>query len=592
MPIAAALAVGVVVQAGTPGQAGAQTPHTVDEVALAQPRLYVPDRGAVALPHPLSTADAERLRRAFAAQQEGAFDQAMTLQAAVTNPLLIPSLLADRYFRWPDRVSQGELQDWLSHNADLPDAPAIRALLQAQLPRGATLPPLAASPLVWNEEDPEEAPTAEQPGNPAAGRGVRDQLRRGRPDLAAGLLDHSRGVPARQAAELRGEIAQALLASGDDRGALKLAQRAWMQCGGSVALPAFIAGLAQWRLVQPDLAARWFEAASRAAVASPAGRSAASYWAARAHLRNGDHAAWAPWMRRAAAEPRSFYGLLARRALGLGIGFSADTETLSEADVEAVSGTQGGLRAFALLQAGQPERAEAELRLLWPLVRSNPAFGRSLLLVARAAGLQGLAAQLASLEQMHDGMLRDDARYPLPALAPRGGFLLDPALVYGLARVESNFDSMAVSNAGARGLMQVTPSTADFIAGNDGGRAAGQLHEPAYNLQLGQRYLLYLARLDGVGADLIHVLASYNAGPGTLLRWTGEQVAADDPLLFLETIPYPETRRFVRRVLTASWVYAARLHRPAPSLDELAGGAWPGFNTPARHVPTEVAKLN
>jgi soluble lytic murein transglycosylase-like protein len=170
-----------------------------------------------------------------------------------------------------------------------------------------------------------------------------------------------------------------------------------------------------------------------------------------------------------------------------------------------------------------------------------------------------------------------------PALRPAGGFRIDPALVYAVARVESNFNPAAVSAAGARGLMQLMPETAAYIGGG-GYQNVLRLHDPAVNLHLGQKYLAYLAGVDGVGNDLIRVLASYNSGPGLFQRWAASIRDLGDPLLFLEAIPITETRQFVIRALTYTWLYAGRLHVPAPTLDAMAAGSFPPF-TPAAAEP-------
>jgi soluble lytic murein transglycosylase-like protein len=80
-----------------------------------------------------------------------------------------------------------------------------------------------------------------------------------------------------------------------------------------------------------------------------------------------------------------------------------------------------------------------------------------------------------------------------------------------------------------------------------------------------------------VGGDLIRLLAAYNNGPGNLSRWQPAVRHRGDPFLFIESIPVTETRSFVQRVLSYSWIYAARLGLPAPSLDDLAAGRFPRF---------------
>ena len=190
-----------------------------------------------------------------------------------------------------------------------------------------------------------------------------------------------------------------------------------------------------------------------------------------------------------------------------------------------------------------------------------------------------LGAQLAGLAQGADGRPRDLQRFPLPRLQPAQGFRVDPALLYGLARQESNFDPAAISPAGARGLLQVMPATAAYVAGDPSLREEGaaRLHDPGVSLEIGQRYLLQLAGQDNVQGDLIRLLAAYNAGPGNLARWLPTTAHRDDPFLFIEAIPFAETRQYVQRVLAYSWIYASRLGLPAPSLEALVRGAFPRF---------------
>jgi soluble lytic murein transglycosylase-like protein len=191
-----------------------------------------------------------------------------------------------------------------------------------------------------------------------------------------------------------------------------------------------------------------------------------------------------------------------------------------------------------------------------------------------------LATQVASAAQADDGRLRDVSRFPLPNLLPPGGFRIDPALLYGIALQESRFDPGAVSPAGARGLMQIMPATASYVANDPSLRGAGaaRLHEPGFSLDLGQRYIHYLARHEAVGGDLVRLLAAYNAGPGNVQRWQPATAHRADPLLYIESIPIAETRNYVQRVLTFSWIYANRLGLPAPSLDQIAGGNFPTFS--------------
>jgi soluble lytic murein transglycosylase-like protein len=335
-----------------------------------------------------------------------------------------------------------------------------------------------------------------------------------------------------------------------------------------------------------------FEHAWGAEIATSAQRAGAAFWAARAHLRLGDSHAYLDWLARAAEERRTFYGLIASRALGLAAAAEEHgRETLAEADIAAIAAHPSGHRAFALLQIGQTERAEAELRLMWPAAMDSPALARALMLVAEQAGLPNLAAHMADIAQAADGRPRERTRFAIPRLRPAGGFTADPALVYAIARTESNFDPDVVSPAGARGLMQLMPATARYLLGDaDPAEVRRRLDNPAANLELGQRYLNYLSATDIVAGDKIRLLASYNSGPTAFSRWSAAIRDGGDPLLFIEAIPIDHTRAYVPRVLAYTWLYAERLRLPAPSLDELAAGLWPRYGAPdaAPPMPTQL----
>ena len=224
-------------------------------------------------------------------------------------------------------------------------------------------------------------------------------------------------------------------------------------------------------------------------------RAASAFWASRASRRLHDAAATARWLQVAADERLTLHGLLARRILRMDTGILPSGEVCSaQADVDAVAATPEGQRAFALLQIGQTRPGRSGIRGLWPEARTNPAFGRSLLMVAAAAGLTDCAAQMAAALQSRDGHRHDELRFPLPRLRPAGGFSIDPALVYALTRLESNFDAGGdfagrrpradADHAGNRAIHHRRPV---LFAPNG-------CTSPRSNLDIGQRYISYLAR--------------------------------------------------------------------------------------------------
>lgn len=133
---------------------------------------------------------------------------------------------------------------------------------------------------------------------------------------------------------------------------------------------------------------------------------------------------------------------------------------------------------------------------------------------------------------------------------------IDPYFVKGLIRQESMFEAEALSFAGARGLMQIMPATGKTLYARDQHEKPFDeklLFEPDLNIALGIKYLSQLNKRFGNNGT--HILISYNAGPHVLKKWLKRFSDIDDPDVFIESIPYPETRRYVKHVLRNHGVY-------------------------------------
>ncbi|WP_162910403.1 lytic transglycosylase domain-containing protein, partial [Azohydromonas sediminis] len=145
---------------------------------------------------------------------------------------------------------------------------------------------------------------------------------------------------------------------------------------------------------------------------------------------------------------------------------------------------------------------------------------------------------------------------------------LDPALVYGLIRQESRFVTDARSGAGASGLMQVMPATARWVARRLGLTYTPQMIDDLQtNLRLGTTYLRLV--LDDFGGSPALATAAYNAGPGRPRRWRdGPEL---EPAMWAETIPFNETRDYVKKVLSNAAYYAVVLAGEPPSLKARLG---------------------
>lgn len=165
---------------------------------------------------------------------------------------------------------------------------------------------------------------------------------------------------------------------------------------------------------------------------------------------------------------------------------------------------------------------------------------------------------------------------------------LDSALVHGLIRAESAWHPQAISGAGARGLMQVTPDTARRIAGQHGLRYRGSasLLQPDINIEFGTANLSSL--LSQFGNDPVAVLAAYNAGPHVQQRWEQSR-PSNPPDIWVETLPYYETRDYIPRVLAFSVVYDWRLKGSAAPISTRMPGMQTVISPAASATPTQRA---
>jgi soluble lytic murein transglycosylase len=197
----------------------------------------------------------------------------------------------------------------------------------------------------------------------------------------------------------------------------------------------------------------------------------------------------------------------------------------------------------------------AEHDMLAELARDN-GFARTAVRSAKAGIRRGIVAEAA---------------YPLMSLPAeaRGPGRPEPALIHAITRQESEFDPQAVSPVGARGLMQVMPSTAKLVASRLGAPydRSRLTADPAYNVNLGSAYLGEM--IDTFDGSYVMAIAAYNAGPGRprewMTNWGDPRTGEIDVVDWIELIPFEETRNYVMRVMENLQVYRYRLAgKPTP----------------------------
>lgn len=334
----------------------------------------------------------------------------------------------------------------------------------------------------------------------------------------------------------------------------------------------WVAGLAAWRMGDCAAAAAHFgNVASRSSDIELT--AAGHYWAARADTACAHPERVQGRLQTAARLGETFYGLLAQSALGIRR-TPAHLDPLNAEEWSALSRHPNVRAAVALAELGESGLASDLIRHQARIGGSND-HERLLHLAAR---LNLTATQMWLAHNGARGSRTDTHdRYPSPSWRPSRGWRVDPALAFAHALQESNFRPDAVSPAGARGLMQVMPGTGTQMARRGGESVSpGQLLVPSTNLEYGQAYLEYLRDLPSTAGLLPRVIASYNAGPAPIALWN-TRFDQSDPLLFLETIPYWETRGYVPIVLRNYWIYEERPADRSVSRRALVAGMWPRF---------------
>ena len=271
----------------------------------------------------------------------------------------------------------------------------------------------------------------------------------------------------------------------------------------------------------------------------------------------------------------NFYGLLANEELGQKAMVSDKPIAPKPEELAEASNNTGFQHAFRFFELGL--RFEGNREWNWQLRRMNE---RQLLAAAEFARQSNVLDRMVTTADRARVELDFTHRFPSPhddimhtAIQPIG---LDKAWVYGLIRQESRFIKSARSHVGASGLMQIMPATAKYVARKIGMTSftLNNLNDTHTNITLGTQYLNMV--LTNLGGSQTLATAAYNAGPGRPRLWRSSLERQIEGAIFAETIPFSETRTYVKNVLANATWYAALFENKPQSLKARLGFVMPG----------------
>ncbi|WP_443024464.1 lytic transglycosylase domain-containing protein [Sphingomonas sp. Leaf357] len=547
------------------------------EATTAQSAIGQPSRGKAGIPDQLDAGQREEYRNVFALIRDQKWQDAQLLLASMKpGPL---HAIARAELLTAKGSPKADLDPLMQLLAEAPELPQAQQLYTMARSRGAVdLPPLPeGNRLTWLGSAPVRARAKSiKTDMSTAELAIRMQpfIKADDGTSAQALLESTEGLTPEALTEWQQKVAWIYYLQGDDNNARAMAAKAANGTGDWSIQGEWVGALSAWRQKDCTTAGSGFER-----VAGRAGdielRAAALYWAARADMVCARPDRIEGRLKSAAQYKETFYGLLARQALGI-------REVMPKPDgyVAAdwqVLGRRPNVRvAAALVEIGETGLADEVIRQEAKL--GDPSEFGALVRLAASFDLPGTQVWLSQNGPV-GAQPSLAARYPAPNWTPDGGWRVDKALVYAHTLQESRFRTNVISKAGAYGLMQVMPAAATDIARKHGriyDRSA--LSKPSVNMEVGQSYLEQLRDLPLTGGLLPKVIAAYNAGPAPVQLWNAMSRDGGDPLLYIESIPYWETRGYVATVLRNYWMYESQGGKTvSPSRMALTQGMWPRF---------------
>ncbi len=552
---------------------------------------------AADLPQILTDVDASLYAQVFALQDKEKINTAINVQSQIADPLLMSEVLYQRYISDTYRTRGKEIATWMEKYYDMPGATRMEKLAKI---KQATVRKARVPNTISGSESIETAQSETWTAKKYSGSAEKKinefkrAIRTGSTKVAREILEN-KSFKKKLTESDYGRLAGRLSFIYYTNGEMELAKK-W----GFVASDAnseyglWAMGLLYFKEENYAESQKYFSRILDLPQINNARKTEAAFWAGRAADFKGDREVAKKYWRIAATHPMAFYGALSATMLGQTPEYEFFEQDVSDEDFDELRETKYGRVALALLQIGRKDRAEEYLKYLITS-KSSDRLLHAVNSVASAYGLPRVSIQSASVIKDRGILEIDDdiiysAQYPLPDWEPLGGWSIDRALLLAITKQESNFRVSAKSGAGANGVMQLMPSTAKRVArANKLDITQMDMSNPEHNMFLGQQYIVDLLGHDRVENSIIKMLAAYNAGMGTMVKFE-KSFYTYDPLLYIESFPAYETRSYIKRVMSNLWLYRARLNQPLTSMEELANGNWPLYNSEDEYVQQQIAE--
>ena len=552
---------------------------------------------AVDAPRILTDVDASLYEQIFMLQDKEKIDTAIKVENQIADKLLMNEVLYQRYISDSYRTRGREITAWMEKYYDMPGAQRMEKLakIKKATVRRARVPNIMTGPESIETAQSETWTAKKYTG--ATNKKIDEfkrAIRTGSTKIARQILEDKsfkKKLTESDYGRLSGRLAYIYYTNGE----MELAKK-W----GFIASDArseyglWAMGLLYFKEENYTEAQKYFSRILDLKQINNARKTEAAFWAGRSADFNGDSETAKKYWRVAATYPMAFYGALSATMLGQQPQYEFFENDVTDEDYIELSNTKYGKIALALLQVGRKDRAAEYLRYLITSKASDRTL-HAVNSIATAYSLPRISIQSASVIKDRGILEIDDdiiysAQYPLPDWEPMGGWSIDRALLLAITKQESNFRASAKSTAGANGVMQLMPSTAKRVARkNKVDISQIDMSNPEHNMFLGQQYIVDLLSHPSVENNIIKMLAAYNAGMGTMVKFE-KSFYTYDPLLYIESFPAYETRSYIKRVMSNLWLYRARLNQPLTSMEELANGNWPLYNSEDEYVQQQIAE--